>query len=120
MRTLDSDRDAGDLLVDRVRPSDSSGVLGGCLDVQNELSVPWVVAVDVLRDCLVRLCSRSDAMVSPPAVARGGVAVMSVLFLTLVGKVGGVVTIVDDDSRMKERDGVLPIENILVRCRRGG
>lgn len=120
MRTLDSDRDAGDLLVDRVRPSDSSGVLGGCLDVQNELSVPWVVAVDVLRDCLVRLCSRSDAMVSPPAVARGGVAVMSVLFLTLVGKVGGVVSIVDDDSRMKERDGVSPIENIFVRCRRGG
>ena len=83
-------------------------MLAGCLDVQNEVSVPWEADVGVLRDCFVRPCSRSEAMVLPPAVARDGVAVMSVLFLTLVGKDGGVESIVENDIGLRESEGVLP------------
>ena len=39
MRTWDNDSGADDLL-DLVRPSVTTGVLAGCLDVQNEFSVP--------------------------------------------------------------------------------
>lgn len=54
----------------------------------------------MLRDCLLRPCSRSDAMVLPLSVARDGVAVMSVLFLTLFGKDGGEGSIVECGDRM--------------------
>ena len=58
-----------------------------------------------MRDCLVRPCSRSDAMVLHPAVARDGVAVISVLFLTLFGKDGGEGSIVECGDRMRESEG---------------
>lgn len=108
MRTLESDSGSVELVLDLVRPSDSNGVLAaGCLDVQNEVSVPRRADGGVPRDCLVRPCSRSDAVDLPPAGERGGVAVISVLFLTLFVKDGGEGSIVKCVDRVREGERVL-------------
>ena len=54
MRTLDKDGDAADLLPGLVRPRDVSGVPDGCLEVQNEVSVPGAAGDGVARDCFER------------------------------------------------------------------
>jgi len=84
MRTLVSDGDVVDLLPDLVWPRDVSGVLDGCLAVQNELSVPGVVDDGLARDCFERPCSRPDGVVLSP-ISQPGDAVVSVLVLFLIG-----------------------------------